>query len=159
MAAIIRLAAMRGASIAEEARRIGVGAKAEVLDALDSSTFETGPDVTGQVEQRVARAARLREEAFVVAIGAREPFDEFTAHLVVRLPDHRPKRGTNAAALCAERLHRGDRRFEHAGERAFPSGMRRADHAGLRIGEEDRAAVRGGHADTQAGGAGPPRAG
>jgi hypothetical protein len=33
-------------------------------------------------------------------------------------------------ALGAQRLHRLDRRLQHARQRAAPAGMRRADHAG-----------------------------
>src|SRR6185436_10295027 len=55
MAAIIRLAAMRGTPVAEETRRIGIGAQPEVLDARDLSAFEPRPDEAGQIEHRVTR--------------------------------------------------------------------------------------------------------
>ena len=47
----------------------------------------------------------------------------------------------------AEPLHRRDRRLDHAGERAAPAGMRGADHAGARIGQQHRPAIRSGDAD------------
>ena len=39
------------------------------------------------------------------------------------------------------------RRLEHAGDRAAPAGMGGADHAGLRVGEQDRCAVGGDDAE------------
>ena len=41
-------------------------------------------------------------------------------------------------------------RFQHAAEGTLPAGMRRADHARFRVGQQDRAAVGGEHAEEQA---------
>ena len=68
--AIIRLGPVGGTAVTEEARRVRVGAEAEVFDALDFGTFETGPDVAGQVEHRMAGPRGGREEAVVAASAA-----------------------------------------------------------------------------------------
>ena len=84
--------------------------------------------------RRIARLPRSAPTKLCHQIGS---------DLVVRLADHRPDRGADAGARGAERFHRGDGRLDHAGERAAPAGMRGADHAGVRVGEQHRAAVRG----------------
>ena len=47
----------------------------------------------------------------------------------------------------AKPFHGLDRGLDHAGQRAAPAGMCGADHAGLRIGEQDRPAIGRGDAD------------
>ena len=56
----------------------------------------------------------------------------------------------NAGAVSATTFHRRKGCFRDPGERAAPASVRGADHAGLSVGEQDRAAVRGGHADRKA---------
>ena len=57
----------------------------------------------------------------------------------------------------AARLHRRDRRAEHAVERAAPAGMRGTDDPGLGIGEQHRRAIRGQDAERHPGGGGDQR--
>src|SRR5689334_23701199 len=57
VAAIIRLGAVSGTTVAEEPRRVRIGAEAEILDACESRAFEPRLDVSRQVEHRMAGAA------------------------------------------------------------------------------------------------------
>ena len=91
------------------------------------------------------------EEAFVGVIGRRKTRDQIGPHLVTRLPDHRPDRGHDAPAVGAAAFHRIERCLDHAGERATPAGMGRADDACAVVDEEDRAAIGGRDADGQPG--------
>ena len=63
--------------------------------------------------------------------------------------------GPSAARMSlrrgAERAHRRDGRLHDARQRAFPARMRRADDAGLGVGEQDHAAVGAGDAEREAG--------
>ena len=86
----------------------------------------------------------------LLGIGIQKTFDEFAADLIGVLADQRADRGDDAGAVGAEFLHRVDGGFQHAGQRALPAGMRRADHARAGVGEQDRAAIRGGDADGDA---------
>src|SRR5947209_12826985 len=144
MTAIIRLATMCGAAVTEEAGGIRVSAEPEVLEAFDFSAFEARADVAGQVEHSVVFARRRLEEPFACWVAGVEALNELRPDLIVGLPDQRADRGRDARARSAELFHRRDRRLEYAGEGAFPARMRSADHAGLRVREQDRAAVRGG---------------
>ena len=147
--AVIRLGPMGGAAVAEKARRVRIGAEPKVLDALDFSTFEPRPDVAGQVEHRVAGAGGRREEAIVCGIGRLEAIDELRADLVVRLADHRPERGADAARCAPSFSIAAIVASSTPVSAPLPSGVRRADHTGLRVGEQDRPAVRRGDADRQ----------
>ena len=100
------------------------------------------------IEWPVAR--RGNEEQRILRVGLDEALDEFGADFIAWLADQRTDRGDDAAALGAELFHRRDGRFQDAGQRALPAGMRRADHAGLRIDEQDRPAIGGGGADRKA---------
>ena len=55
--------------------------------------------------------------------------------------------------------HRRHDAFQHAVERTLPAGMGGADHAGLRVGQQDRAAIGGEHAQEQARPVGDQRVG
>ena len=89
----------------------------------------------------------------ILRVGLDETLDEFAADFVGVLADQGADRGDDAAAFGAEFFHRVDGGFQHAGQRAFPAGMRRADHARARIDEQDRAAIGRGDADREAFGA------
>src|SRR5665213_2587156 len=51
------------------------------------------------------------------------------------------------AARGAELLHRRDGGFDDAGQRALPAGLRRPDHARVRVDQQDRAAIGRGDAE------------
>ena len=102
----------------------------------------------------MARSDRGNEERGIVGVGIEEAFDEFAADFIGVLADQRTDRRDHAAAVGAEFLHRVDGGFEHAGQRALPAGMRRADHARGGIDEQDRSAIGRGDADRKALGAG-----
>jgi hypothetical protein len=74
--------------------------------------------------------------------GFEEGVAEFRADLIARLADRRADGGVDAAGPGAELGHRGDGGLQHAAEGAFPAGMRRADHAGFGVREQDRRTVR-----------------
>ncbi len=63
------------------------------------------------------------------ASASMKALDEFAADFVGVLADQRADGGDDAAAVGAEFFHRVDGGFQHAGQRALPAGMRRADHA------------------------------
>ena len=72
---------------------------------------------------------------------------------------HGPIAATMRSALAPSALHRGDGGVGDAAERAFPAGMRRADDAGGRVGEQHRHAIGGEDAEQQAGPIGDERVG
>src|SRR5450830_534606 len=126
MPAVIGLALLCGAAVAEEALGLGIVAQAEVLEIHDAGALHAIGDVAGEIEHGVAGALRGHEEARVVRVGRQEARDEFRPDLVIRLPYGGAERRHDAGALGAERLHSGDCRLDHAGEGAAPAGMRRA---------------------------------
>ena len=56
---------------------------------------------------------------------------------------HGPTAAAIPAGLAPEFDHRGDRRLQHARDRAPPAGMGGADHPGLPVGEQHRRAIGG----------------
>ena len=74
---------------------------------------------------------------------AADTIDQVLADLVIRLTDHRSGRRHDPSALGAELFHRRDRLFDHAGQRAPPSGVRGTDYPRLGIGQQHRSAVGG----------------
>ena len=128
MSAVIRFCPVGGAAVGIELRRVGIGAKAEVLDGRDLGPAQSGNHVAGQVEHRVARTARRLEEADRVGLDRDETVHQVLADLVVRLADHRAGGGHDAPTLSAELCHRRDRRLDDPGECAAPSGVSGADH-------------------------------
>ena len=154
--AIILLAPMGRAAETEKSRRIGVGAQREILDLRDGGPHQPRPDIAGEIEQGMAGARRRAEEAIAAGILRGKARDQIGADFVIVLPDHRSERGVDLAAFGAKPFHGLDRRLGDAGERAAPAGMRGADHAGDRIGEKDRAAIGGRHANGETGEPVPP---
>src|SRR3954468_24306979 len=123
VAAIIRLAAMSGAAVTEEARRVRVGAEPQVLDAFDFSAFDPRPDVAGQIEHGVVFSHGRLEEFPARRIAGAEAFYELRPDLIVRLADQRPDRRRDPRSRRAELLHRGNCRLDDTGQRTFPAGM------------------------------------
>ena len=93
---------------------------------------------------RNARAPLLRRREMPPAIGPQlgEVLHEMGADLVVLARDRRADGGDDAGWIGAELHHGGDRIADDAVDRAAPAGMGRADDAGLRVGEQDRACSR-----------------
>src|SRR5438876_241641 len=110
MAAIVLLATVDGAAVAEEIPRIGVGAVPDVLDAAQASAGEAGANVAGKIEQGMAGASGEPEEPLVRLVGRRKAGNEFGSDLVAGLADQRPERGHDAGAFAAAAFHRCDRR-------------------------------------------------
>src|SRR5262249_25114712 len=159
MPPVVGLGAMGGAAVAEEPRRIGIGAVPEVLDPADAGRGEAGGDIAGKIEQGVLRPRRGAEEPFVRAVLGLEAGNEFGPDLIVGLADGRPERDHNARALGSAALHGGDRRFEDAGGGPAPAGMGDGDDAGGFVGEQPGAPGGGGGGRGGGGGGGGPRAG
>src|ERR671920_149472 len=86
--AIIALAELGRAAIAEEALRFREGVEAKILDLADAGTREPRPDVAGQIEHGAAAVALL-EEAVIALVLRDEALDEFRPDLVAVLPDQR----------------------------------------------------------------------
>src|ERR1700681_3668451 len=76
---------------------------------------------------------------------------KFWPDLIRGEADARPDSRAYAASLCADRLHWRDRALNDPAERAAPAAMRRANHLGDRILEQDRSAIGGEHAERDAG--------
>src|SRR6266481_2859745 len=74
---IVFLAAVGRPAIAEEARRVGISAVAEVLHLADAGGGEPGGDIAGKVEQGMVRPRRSPEKTFVRPVVGLEPGDEF----------------------------------------------------------------------------------
>src|SRR5207245_3275658 len=72
VAAVVGLAAMGCAAIAEEIFRFRVGAAPEVLDPADLRAFEPGEDMAGEVEPGVAVGLGTGKEPRVLRIGLQE---------------------------------------------------------------------------------------
>src|SRR5690242_14034463 len=126
---------MRAAAIAVKPDGIGVGAKPEIFHLVYAGTLEPRGDVAGKIEHRVARARSGSKEAAGGGIVVVKAGDEIGPDLVIVAPDHRPDCRPDLAAPRAKPLHRRDGRFDDAGERPAPAGMRDPDHAGARIGK------------------------
>ena len=122
-----------------------------IVDHQHAGIFQPHPDEAGEVEHRMALAlAEGMKNTALLGIGIEEALDEFAADFVGVLADQGADRGDDAAAVGAELFHRVDGGFQDAGQRAFPAGMRRADHARVGIDEQDRSAIGRGDADRDA---------
>src|SRR4029077_21181375 len=113
MPAVIRLLAMHGPSIAEEAL-VGIGVDAEIVNHQDAGIFQPHADEAGEIEHSVTVALARQEEQCVLRVGVDETFDELAADFVARLADQGADRGDHAIAVGAELLHRIDGRFQDA---------------------------------------------
>src|SRR5262245_30147665 len=149
MPPIVRLAAAGRASVAEEPLWFCIGAQAEILEMSDSGAPDAIADVAGEIEHRVLRALRRREVTRVGRIVRKKTLHKLRADFIVRLPDRRAERRSYSVAIGADPLHRGDRRLDHPGERATPTGMCGADYGRIAIGKQQRSAIGGRYSDRQ----------
>ena len=99
---------------------------------------------------------RRKETVRTLVVGF-ESSDEFRADLIRRLGDAGAERGADPIDPRPEPRHRGDRRFDDPAKRALPAGVRGADHARSRVGEQDHAAIGAGDAEAEAGRRGDQR--
>src|SRR5262249_36487178 len=81
VAPVVGFLAVGGAAVAEEPRRIGVGAKAEILHPADAGGSKAGGDVAGQIEQGVTGSRRGLEKALVGSVVGFEAGHEFRPDL------------------------------------------------------------------------------
>src|SRR4029078_5150749 len=144
--AVVALLAMHGTAVAVEAL-VGIGIDAEVVDHQHTGIFQPHPDEAGKIEHRMSRSVRRNEESGIVGVGIEKAFDEFAADLIGVLADQGADRRDDAAARGAEFFHRVHRGFDHAGQRALPSRMCGADHAGGGVDEQYWPAIGRGDAD------------
>ena len=96
-------------------------------------------------------AAAFGEEALILGVCLGKAGQEGRIHFVGGARDAGANRGDDPRAAGAEAFHRRDRGIGHPAHRAFPPGMRRADHASLPVREQDRRAVGGEDTQRQAG--------
>src|ERR1700722_1921150 len=144
--AVVRFLAMHRATVAVKTL-VGIGIDADVVDHQHARILQPHPDKAGEIEHRMACAFSGDEEQRVLRVSLDEPLDEFAADFIGVLSDQGTDGGDDAGAFGAEFLHRLDRRFHNAGQRALPARMRRADHARARIDQKDRPAIGRGDAD------------
>ena len=149
--AVVGLAAMGRPPVAEKARLVRVGVEPQVLEPADAGAGGALGDIGLEVEHRMPRPAAGNEEALRRLSRRIESGDELGADLVGALGDAGTERGGDGVSFGAEPLHRGDRRLDHAAERALPAGMRGPDDPRLRVGEQDHAAIGPGDAERQPG--------
>src|SRR5579883_2652584 len=90
--AIVRLAPMPHAPIAEKVVHVCVGAGVNVLDRADTGGGESCHNVTGEIEHEMSLAWGRAEEARIGRISGDETVPHVGAGLVIRLPDHRAER-------------------------------------------------------------------
>src|SRR4051812_18532909 len=128
------------AAIAEEilwrGQRVVAGRLGRNADVAD-----TVRQVAREVEQKMAGTRSGAEEGGVAVVLREERRWELRTDLVGVAADAGTDRRADLLALRAELLHRHDRGLGDAVQRAFPTGVRCADHAGGGIGEEHRRAV------------------
>ena len=150
MSPVVGLAAMGGAAVAVEAVGVGISVEVQRFDFADARARSAGGRHRLRGRSAACRPVR-REKARVVGIGSRNRARNASSTSY----DAGAMHGPTAARICvapgAELLHRRDCRVGHAGERAAPAGMRRADHPGIGIGEQHRRAIGGEDPEQQAG--------
>ena len=147
MPAVIGFGAMRGAAIAEKARRIGIGTKAEILDVADPGPLEPRRDIAAEIELGVTVARRGREKPAAGRVLGGKARDQIGADLVARLPDHGSDAARMFSRIAPSRVIASIVASMTPAERAAPAGMRGANHAGLRVGQKHRPAIGRGDAD------------
>ena len=141
---------MGGAAEAVETVRIGISVEVRELDLREACAAEAMGYVPGEVEMRFSLRAR-DEKALIGLIGVEEALAEGLIHFVGGLRDTWADSGGDPLAPGPEALHRFDGGVCDARDRPAPPGMRRADHAGIGIGEENWRAIRGKDAEQDAG--------
>lgn len=138
-----RLTTMGGPPIGMELRLVGIGVQREICDSPGASDSEPMGDIGGKIELVMALSADS-EKPVVTSV-------KLAAHvlcdLVTGLGDRRADGCADAYTIGAKILHSSKRSFQHAGPRAFPTGMRSTDNPGLDVGEKNRGAI--GRHDTQ----------
>ena len=102
MSAVVRLAAMRGAAIAVEAVRIGIGVEAERFDLADAGRRQPGDNEGFEIEMGPARRS-LAEVALVSGIQGQQPLLEAMVDFVIAAGNGRaeaaPADGSGTAAM------------------------------------------------------------
>src|SRR5260370_2318307 len=107
VAPVVALLAVGRAAVAEEPRRIRVGAVPEVLDPAHAGGGEARGDIAGKIEQGVLRSRRRAEEPFVGPVLCLEASDEFGPDLVILSAGGRPQRARNPGPGGPPPLHGG----------------------------------------------------
>src|SRR3954463_14690390 len=97
LAAVIGLALVGGAAVAEETHGVGIGVQPEHFDAGEAGGGEAVGDIGFEVELVVARSA-VGEEAFVGGVGFGEAAEEALIDFVAGAGDARADRGGDALA-------------------------------------------------------------
>ena len=130
-------------AIRVESLGVRVRAPRAAVDACHACAREPLPGEAGQIREPFAFAQRLevhRAGRIARAVRVEDVAADFEAFGPDRRADPRRK-------LAGRNTERGNGRFEDAGGKAAPSGVRDADDGPLAIAEEHGQAVRGAHRD------------
>ena len=131
----------------------------ECRNAVNTRAGEPGRTITCEVERPVSVATSGCKAARMIRIARDHRLVDVDADLVGAQCDAWPDGGCDPAGLRTQIDHGGDRRLDHACDRAAPACMGRADHAGLAIGKQDRRAISGDDAQCDPGTSGHHRIG
>ena len=125
-----------------KAARIAAGAMPCPFRPADSGAPQPVKPAGRQVEQMPV-AVPIREEPAIFGIVIHETRMEFRPDLRGPRADGGADDGANAGPGRAQFLHRPDGGLQHPAKGPAPSRMGGADHAGLRVGEQNRLAIGG----------------
>src|SRR5260370_18072614 len=104
MPAVVGLAAMGGAAVAEKSSGIGIGTQSEILDLNDPGPLEPGRDIAGEIEHRVPGTARRRAESAPGRVFGVKAAKHPGPNLIPQLPNPRPNRGPDLVDTPADPL-------------------------------------------------------
>ena len=141
---------MCGAAIGIKSVRLGIGIKAKRLCFRHLCGLQSRLDITLDIKLAMAGPARCKESR-IVRIGPFEACAKTAINLIARLRNAWANDRGNAAAQCAKRHHGINRPVSNACQCAPPPGMGSADNSCLRIGQQNRSAIRSQYTKQQAG--------
>src|SRR5262245_48232294 len=141
LAAIVSFVAVRGAAEAVKALLIAIGAQAQIDDLADALAGNATLEIGRQVEHLVAGPHRRRKKIGIVRGFGNKLGGEIWADFISLLRDRRTDDGCDALASRPIFFHDGNGRITDPGKGALPAGMRSADDAPFRIGEENGRAI------------------
>jgi hypothetical protein len=133
------------ASVRKVELRVRVGAAAHAFDLVgrDPGVLELGADTGDEIDVRLGSSLAV-DEARV------ELCRDLFADLERRDLDARPDRGEQLVGDGTGREQLLDRARRDVGDRPFPAAVRRSDHVGVAVTQQDRHAVGGQNPDDRA---------
>ncbi len=133
-----------------KSRGVWIGIAREPLNRANPRRFEPGSDIARKVELGMTSAACCKKPVIAGIFGAKA-VNKGPIDFIAGLRNARANRGNDPVALCSQCCHRSDRAVGHPGHCPFPAGVRGADDPGSAIGQQDRRAIGGDHAQHQPG--------